>query len=171
MPNASTDHAEPAVAAPTSAKRTAAERINLLDPEHGAQLVAAGEENWRRILEGKEPVCAIISAQSFALVSLSNEQPAAIDTLAVHVDAQASYNVKTLALFKADAERGPFTKIGEFDIPNYKNMRTPFHEFKFARATARFVKLQVLNFHHGDGPNGNVCSLRLYGPDESINIR
>jgi hypothetical protein len=157
--------AEPTAAANevAAAQPAANERVNLLDPEHGAQIVAAGEEGWRRILEAKQPACSIISGQTFAVVGLRNEQPTQIDTLAVHVDAQSSYNLKTVALFAADAERGPFKKIGEFEIPNYKNMRAPFHEFKFEATTARFVKLQIANFVHGDGPNGNVCTMRLLG--------
>ena len=146
------------------AQPTTQERVNLLDPEHGAQIVAAGEEGWRTILETKQPKCSVISAMSFATVALRKEQPTQIATLAVYVDSEAYYNLKKLMLFTADAERGPFKKIDEFEIPNYKNMRAPFHEFKFQPITTRFVKLQVGNFYHGDGPNGNVCTMQLYGP-------
>ena len=144
--------------------RRAAGRVNLLDPENGAQIVAAAEEYWRRILESKKPVCSSISGQSFATIGLRKEQPTTFATLAVYVDSAASYNLKKLALYTADAEHGPFKKIDEFEIPNYKNMRGPFHEFKFAPVTARFVKLKVESFYHGDGPNGYVCSMQLYGP-------
>lgn len=147
-------------------KKSAKERINLLDPESGAQIVAAAEENWRNILEAKEPKCSIISAKSFAVVSLGNEQPTPIATLAVHVDAGSSYNLKTLAVFAADQERGPFKKIGELDIPNFKNMRSPFHEYPLEPITTRFVKLQVVNFTTPEIPNGNVCSVQLYGPNK-----
>lgn len=146
------------------AQPTAQERVNLLDPEHGAQMVAAGEENWRTILETKQPKCTVISGLSFATVALRKEQPTRIAALAVYVDYEAYYNLKKLTLFAADAERGPFKKIDVFEIPNYKNMRAPFHEFKFQPVTTRFVKLQVANFYHGDGPNGNVCTMQLYGP-------
>lgn len=159
-----TENAASAGAQEPGTKVAAGQRNNLLDSERGAQIVAAGEEGWRRILEAKQPVCTIISGHTFAVVAMRNEQPALIDTLAVHVDAQSSYNLKTVALLAADAERGPFKKIGEFEIPNYKNMRAPFHEFKFQPATARFVKLEVVSFYHGDGPNGNVCTMQLYGP-------
>jgi hypothetical protein len=158
--NAQIEAAQPVAAAQPAAQ----ERVNLLDPEHGAQIVAAGEENWRTILETKQPKCSIISGHTFAIVGLRKEQPTAISTLAVYVDSEAYYNLKKLTLFAADAERGPFKKIDEFEIPNYKNMRAPFHEFKFQPVTTRFVKLQVANFYHGDGPNGNVCTMQLYGP-------
>ncbi len=148
----------------TPTKKSATERINLLDPENGSQIVAAAEENWRSILESKEPKCSIISAKSFAVVSLGNEQPTSIATLAVHVDAGSSYNLKTLAVFAAEQERGPFNKIGEFDIPNFKNMRSPFHEYPFDPVMTRFVKLQVVSFTSPEIPNGNVCSIQLYGP-------
>jgi hypothetical protein len=163
-PPAAADNAPIAASQEPAAKPVANERANLLDPEQGAQIVAASEEGWRTILEAQKPTCTNISSQTFAVVSLRKEQPTPIDTLAVHVGAQASYNLKTLALFTADAERGPFNKIGEFEIPNYINMRAPFHEFKFAAVSTRFAKLLVVNFYHGDGPNGNVCTMRLYAP-------
>lgn len=148
----------------TTAKSVAKERVNLLDPENGAQIVAAGEEAWRGILETQQPKCTFLSKQSFVIVGLGKEQPTPIATLAVHVDAQGTHNLKQLALFAADDERGPFNKIGEFEIPNHKNMRAPFHEFKFEPVTTRYVKLQIVNFVHGDGPNGNICTMQLYGP-------
>ena len=148
----------------TTAKSVAKERVNLLDPENGAQIVAAGEEAWRGILETQQPKCTFLSKQSFVIVGLGKEQPTPIATIAVHVDAQGNYNLKQLALFAADDERGPFKKIGEFEIPNHKNMRAPFHEFKFEPLTTRYVKLQIVSFVHGDGPNGNICTMQLYGP-------
>ena len=147
-----------------TAKASSPERTNLLDPENGAQIVAAGEEGWRTILETQALKCTILSKQSFAIIGLRKEQPTTIAALAVHVEAQSSDNVKQIALFVADQERGPFKKIGEFDIPNHKNMRAPFHEFEFEPVTARYVKLQIVSFTFDYGPNGNVCSMQLYGP-------
>lgn len=145
-------------------KPATSERVNLLDPENGAQIVAAAEENWRYILETKDLKCSILSGKSFAVVSLRNEQPTPIATLAVHIDAGSDYNLKTVAVFASDQERGPFKKIGELEIPNYKNMRSAFHEYPLEPVSARFVKLEVVRFVRGDGPNGNVCTMRLYGP-------
>ena len=125
---------------------------------------AAGEEGWRTILETQQPKCTILSKQSFAIVGLGYEKPTPITTLAVHVSSQSSDNLKQLALFAADNERGPFKKMGEFDIPNHKNMRAPFHEFEFEPVTTRYVKLQIVSFIFDSGPNGNVCSMQLYGP-------
>ncbi len=165
QPATAADNSQVAATTQTALTQSdAQERINLLEPEHGAQIIAASEENWRTILETKQPKCTIISGQSFATVGLRNEQPTPIAALAVYVDSESRYNLKKLALFAADAELGPFKKIGEFEIPNYKNMRAPFHLFKFEQFTERFVKLQVAGFYHGDGPNGNVCTMQLYGP-------
>jgi TIR domain len=152
-----------AVLAPVPVKSPAAERINLLSPENGAQIVAAGEEGWRRILEKDKLDCTILSKQSFAVVGLRKEQPTPITTLAVHVESQSSDNVKQLALFVSDQERGPFKKIGEFEIPNHKNMRAPFHEFSFETVTARYVKLQIVGFMADYAANGIICTMQLYG--------
>ena len=147
-----------------AAKASSRERLNLLDPENGAQIVAAGEEGWRIILETQALKCTILSKQSFAVVGLRKEQPTPIATLAVHVESQSSDNIKLIALSVADQERGPFKKIGEFEIPNHKNMRAPFHEFNFEAVTARYAKVQIVGFVFDYAPNGNACTMQLYGP-------
>jgi TIR domain len=156
---------EPAAAAAPVAQRRVPVPINLLDPQHGAVLVSAAEESWRELIEVPEPTCTILSGKSFAVVQLGGNGPARFDTLAVHVDSASGYNLKTLALLAADKEQGPFTEVGVFEIPNYRNMRAPYHEFAFAPATARFVKLVIRDFYRGEGPNGNACSIRLYAAD------
>ena len=139
----------------------AAARINLFDPQNGAQVVAAAEENWRNIVAMQPVTCTSLSARSFVVIELRDDPPARFDTLAVHVDYSSDYNLKTLAVLVAARETGPFTEAAEFEVPNYRNMRTPFHEFRFAPVTARFVKLEIRGFYHGAGPNGYVCSMRL----------
>ena len=144
-----------------SANPSAAARANLFDPQNGAQVVAAAEENWRNIVAMQPLACTTLSGRSFVVIELRDEPPARFDTLAVHVDYASDYNLKTLALLAATKETGPFTEVAELEVPNYRNMRTPLHELRFAPVTARFVKLEIRDFYHGEGPNGYVCSMRL----------
>ncbi len=143
--------------------RAAAGRVNLLDPDEGGKLIAANEENWRRLL-AKEPTSTTITSHGFAVFAFRDEKPALIDTLAVFVDSTSGYNVKEMALYATDkAETGPFVKVGEVQIPNYRNMRTPFHEFKLGPFTARYVKVEIVSWQQGEPPNGYVGTIRLYG--------
>ncbi len=155
------DRAEEPVTAGVAAKPPASVRANLFDPQNGAQVVAAAEENWRNIVAMQPLACTTLSGRSFVVIELRADPPARFDTLAVHVDHASDYNLKTLGLLAATKETGPFTEVAELEVPNYRNMRTPLHELRFAPVTARFVKLEIRDFHHGEGPNGYVCSMRL----------
>jgi hypothetical protein len=47
----------------------AGKELNLLDPDQGAQIFAASEEGWRRLLETKQPLCSIARFSCMALDS------------------------------------------------------------------------------------------------------
>ncbi len=62
------------------------------------------------------------------------------------------------------SETGPFRKIAVLSVPNYRNMRAPFHEFKVEPFTARYVKIELVSWQEAEGmPNGYVGSLELLG--------
>jgi hypothetical protein len=148
---------------PAPSSQTETGNINLLDPEQGATLLIASEENWRSLI-GKQPTYTIISTHGFAVFGFKNGQAASFNKFGVYVESADSSNVKELALYHGnEAETGPFQKIGQFTVPNYRNMRSPFHEFEFDPVTARYVKVEVVSWQGGDWPNGNVGTIQLYG--------
>lgn len=153
---------------PTGAPRPAGVpdgTINLIDVRDGALIVAANEGGWKDYIFGRsEPYCSVISTNGFVTFAFRDERQARFDRLGIFVEATSTYNAKTVELYASgESERGPFQKIGTFVVPNFRNERQPFHEFTFAPVTARYVKLVVLNWQEGSGPNGNVCTMQLMG--------
>jgi hypothetical protein len=137
---------------------------NLLDPEEGGKLVIASEDSWRRVMERKLQ-STIIGSRGFAVFAFRDEKPAAIDAVGVFVEASDRSNLKELAVYAADqSETGPFRKIAVLTVPNYRNMRAPFHEFKVEPFTARYVKVELVSWQQAEGmPNGYVGNLQLLG--------
>jgi hypothetical protein len=158
----------PSPPAPTGAgsgKTTGeATHANLIDPAEGGKLVIANEDAWRRVMESKL-TSAIIGTHGFAVFAFRDEKPALIDTVGVFVEATSTSNMKDLAVYASDqSETGPFRKIVVLTVPNYRNMRTPVHEFKVDPFTARYVKVQIMSWQGGDGlPNGYVGNIQLFG--------
>lgn len=140
------------------------ERTNLLDPEAGGKLVLANEDNWRSVM-GPNLFTTVISSRGFAVFAFRDEKPATIDTVGVFVERADSRNVKQLAIYASDgSETGPFRKIAVLTVPNYRNMRAPFHEFTVGPFEARYVKVELLSWQDWeDMPNGYLGNLELLG--------
>ena len=64
-----------AVQEPAPVKPLSPERINLLDRENGAQIVAAGEEGWRTILEAQEPSARFSASNRSRLLACTRSSP------------------------------------------------------------------------------------------------
>lgn len=139
-------------------------RTNLIDPEEGGTLVIASEDNWRKVMERKLDT-AIIGTRGFAVFAFRDERPALIEAVGVFVESSDMHNLKELAVYASDqSETGPFRKIAVLTVPNYRNMRAPFHELKIEPFTARYVKVELTSWQGGEGlPNGYVGNLQLLG--------
>lgn len=135
---------------------------NLLDTEAGARLLAANEESWKRLFAGK-PTSTIVSRNGFAVLAVRGGKAAKFDTLAVFVDSASTDNIKELAVYTSSASpEGPFAKVAQLTVPNYRNMEKPFHELHISPSEARFVKLQVISLQNDYGPNGLLGTMQLY---------
>jgi hypothetical protein len=161
--------AMPAAAAPQALAEPkvagAVAHTNLLDPEEGGTLVIASEDSWRKVMARKLDT-AIIGTHGFAVFAFRDEKPAVIDTVGVYVESSDMHNVRELAVYASDqSETGPFRKIAVLTVPNYRNMRAPFHEFKVEPFTARYVKIELVSWQDVSGglPNGYVGNLQLVG--------
>jgi len=88
-----------------------------------------------------------------------------IEAVGVFVESSDMHNLKELAVYASDqSETGPFRKIAVLTVPNYRNMRAPFHELKIEPFTARYVKVELTSWQGGEGlPNGYVGNLQLLG--------
>lgn len=146
---------------PPAAGGPRADPVNLLDTENGARLIAANEENWKRLFSGK-PTSVIVSRNGFAVLAVAGDKPARFDTLGVFVDYASTDNIKEVALFTSASAEGPFVKAALLVVPNYRNMEKPLHELHFTSVEARFVKLQVVSLQNDYGPNGLLGTIQLY---------
>jgi len=152
------------VAEPSPPEVTAsmAEPLNLLDTEAGARLLAANEESWKRLFAGK-PTSTIVSRSGFAVLAVRGDKVAKFDTLAIFVDSASTDNIKELAVYTSSASpEGPFAKVAQLTVPNYRNMEKPFHELHLSPSEARFVKVQVVSLQNDYGPNGLLGTIQLY---------
>lgn len=137
---------------------------DLLGVDAGATIIAASEANWKSYVFGpKRPNCAIIAKGGFVTFVFRDERRARFDRLAIFVESTSDDNPKTIELYASDAEQGPFTLVGAFDVPNFRNERAPSHAFTFDGVTARYVRLVVKAFRFEWAPNGNVCTMELHG--------
>ncbi len=151
---------------PRAVTASFAEPLNLLDTEAGARLLAANEEGWKRLFAGK-PTTTIVSRNGFAVLAVRGDKVAKFDTLGVFVDSTSVDNIKELAIYTSSASpEGPFTKVAQLTVPNYRNMEKPFHELHIKPSEARFVKLQVVSLQTDYGPNGNLGSIQLYASQQ-----
>jgi hypothetical protein len=113
---------------------------------------------------GRRLQSAIIASQGFAVFAFRNEKPATIDAVGVYVRSSDTLNLKEMAVYAADqSETGPFRKIAVLTVPNYRNMRAPFHEFKVEPFTARYVKIELISWQGWAGPNGYLGNMQLLG--------
>jgi hypothetical protein len=147
---------------PPAVTASIVEPLNLLDTEAGARLLAANEESWKRLFAGK-PTSTIVSRNGFAVLALRGDKAAKFDTLAIFVDFASVDNIKELAVYTSSASpEGPFAKVAQLTVPNYRNMEKPFHELHVTPSEARFVKLQVVSLQNDYGPNGLLGTIQLY---------
>jgi TIR domain len=147
---------------PSSTAAAHSEPVNLLDTEAGARLIAANEDSWKRLFSGK-PTSTIVGRNGFAVLAVAGDKTARFDTLGVFVDSTSTDNVKELAvLTSAASAEGPFVKVAQVTLPNYRNMEKPLHELHFTSVEARFVKLQVVSLQNDYGPNGLLGTIQLY---------
>ncbi len=125
-------------------------------------MIAANEQGWSRLFSGK-PTSTIVSRNGFAVLAVAGDKPARFDTLGVFVDSASVDNVKELAILISSASpEGPFAKVAQVTLPNYRNMEKPLHELHFPPVEARFVKLQVVSLQNDYGPNGLLGTIQLY---------
>ena len=142
----------------------AAAATNLLDPEQGGKLVIASENNWKDVMQ-RDLRTTVIGSHGFAVFAFRDEKPAVVEAVAAYVESTHGRNLKEIAVYAADqSETGPFRKVAQVTLPNYRNMRAPLHEIKVEPFTGRYVKLELVSWQEGDGaPNGYVGNIRLLG--------
>ena len=125
-------------------------------------MIEANEQTLKRLFSGT-PTSTVVSRNGFAVLALAGDKPARFDTLGVFVDYTSADNIKELAILISTASAdGPFVKVAQVTLPNYRNMEKPLHELRFPPVEARFVKIQVASLQNDYSPNGLLGSIQLY---------
>jgi Mg-chelatase subunit ChlD len=139
---------------------------NLLDPKNGGVLVAAANDEWLKLTDGKDDERAVTYSGA-GIYGFKDGKPATITGVDVLIPEKSEYNVKDFEVFVGDeSPTGAFRSVGTFTTQNIKLMQDPYQRFTFPPATARFLKISLKT----DWGGGYIATyaLRAHGKvDES----
>jgi Mg-chelatase subunit ChlD len=122
---------------------------NLLDPKNGGVLVAAANDEWTKLTDGKDDERAVPYA-GIGVYAFKDGKPATLTGFDVLIPEQSEYNVKDFELFAGDeSPTGAFRSIGTFTTQNIKLMQDPYQHFTFPPVTARYLKVSLVTDHGG----------------------
>ena len=120
--------------------------VNLAAPENGGEIVAMSDPQLARLLEEKERV----DVKSAELVFGFKEKTALISKVSWLIPATQADNVKDFEILVSnESPTSGFKSVGKFTTQNILLVKTPYQEFSFEPAKARYVKWKCLsNFGH-----------------------
>jgi len=122
---------------------------NILAASNGGQLLVAPDDDWNKLIDGKEDYVMVRPGQE-AVYAFKDEQPATFERFATLVSETAGWNLKEFELLAGDeSSTGTFRSIGRFTVQNAKMLKSPYQEFKFDPVTAKYLKIK-LNSNYGD---------------------
>jgi hypothetical protein len=157
-------------AAPASAPATAATaaapakpRTNLLARASGGELLAAPQDLWNALNDGKEDYVSWLHPDEEGVFGFKDGKAATFDTFAIFIGGANPANVKEFELLVGDdSPTGTFRSIGTFTTQNLKLMKSPYQEFKFDPVTAKYLKVKLLSDFAKDGYI-TAAEFQLYG--------
>jgi hypothetical protein len=138
---------------------------SLLTPSAGGQILAAPDAGWQAVISGKDSdmtriSCAALPAEG--VFAFKDEAPATFSQFQILIPGQGQW-VKDFELLAADdSPVGTFRSLGKFTAQNMKMIKSPYQEFTFPAATARYFKLRVLTTYPGDCDD-RLTQIRLNG--------
>jgi hypothetical protein len=137
----------------TVAKATAkpkAPEDDILAQRNGGQLIAANNDEWQKLNDGKEDDRAVTYA-GVGIYAFKDGKPATITGVDLLIPEQSEYNVKDFEVFVGDeSPTGAFTSVGTFTTQNIKLMQDPYQRFTFPPVTGKYLKI-AFNTDWGGG--------------------
>ena len=139
---------------------------DVLAAKNGGVLLAAANDDWQKLNDGKEDDRAV-TYNGIGIYGFKDGKPATLTGVDVLIPEQSEYNVKDFEVFVGDeSPTGAFRSVGTFTTQNIKLMQDPYQRFTFPPVTARFLKIS-LNTDWGGGYIATY-ELRAHGKlDES----
>jgi hypothetical protein len=127
-------------------------RPNLIARSEGGELLAAPQDIWQGLNDGKEDGITWLHPGEEGVYGFKGGQPATFDTFTMFIGGADPNNVKEFELLAGDeSPTGTFRSLGKFTTQNMKLMKSPYQEFKFDKATAKFLKVKLLSNYGNDG--------------------
>ncbi|WP_395019126.1 VWA domain-containing protein [Dongia sp.] len=139
---------------------------DILAQRNGGQLIAANNDEWQKLNDGKDDERAVTYA-GIGVWGFKDGKPATITGVDLLIPEKSGYNVKDFEVFVGDeSPTGAFTSVGTFTTQNIKLMQDPYQRFSFPPVTGRFLKI-AFNTDWGGGYIA-AYELRAHGKvDES----
>jgi hypothetical protein len=139
--------------------------VNLLSPEQGGQLLAAPDENWRKLTSGKENDWVSIRSgpEAEAVYAFKDRKPATFGKFAVLIKGADSFNPKEIEILAGnDWPNGTFRPLAKCTVMNQLMLEARYQQCVFPETTAKYVKIRLVSsFHFNDW--SNLPQIRLLG--------
>jgi Mg-chelatase subunit ChlD len=139
---------------------------DVLAQKNGGVLLAAANDEWQKLNDGKDDDRAVTYA-GIGVYGFKDGKPATLTGIDVLIPEKSEYNVKDFEVFVGDeSPTGAFQSVGTFATQNIKLMQDPYQHFTFPPVKAKFLKIS-LNTDWGGGYIATY-ELRAHGKiDES----
>jgi len=147
----------------TAAAATAAAApggIDLLSPTNGGALIAAPNDDWAKLTDGKADRAVPYAGEG--VWGFKDGKPATFDRFEVLIPGAEQYNLRQFELLAGDdGPTGQFRSIGVFNTQNTKLMQSPYQVFTFPPVTAKYLKVALQT----DWGGGYIAAydIRLFG--------
>src|SRR5262249_4664734 len=116
--------------------------IDLLSPANGGTLVAAPNDEWAKLNDGKDDRAVTYTGDG--VWSFKDGKPATFDRFETLIPAADQYNVRQFELLAAaDGPPGLSRSIGVFTPQNTKLMLSPHQVFASPPVTAKYLKVSL----------------------------
>jgi extradiol dioxygenase family protein len=139
---------------------------DILAAKNGGVLIAAGNDDWAKLNDGKEDDRAV-TYNTTGIYGFKDGKPATITGVDLLIAEQSEYNVKDFEVLVGDeSPTGAFKSLGTFTTQNIKLMQDPYQRFTFEPVKAKYLKF-AFNTDWGGGYIA-AYALRAHGQiDES----
>lgn len=129
------------------------DEVNLLGADQGGQALIVPNDGWLKTITGKAGDYVNVSRGQSAVFAFRDEQPATFWKFAVLIIEQDGNNVKQIELLAGqDSPTGKFESVAKLDIVNAKMVKFPYQEVSFAKTTAKYVEITILDSYGGYNP-------------------
>ena len=128
------------------------DRIDLLAPENGGEVLTAFDSSWTKTIDGDENSYGWVDfdkvGKSDATFGFKDGRAATFDTVSALIPSRNDRNVRQFELLAGnDGPLGQFRSVGMFTTQNILIMKSPFQAFTFAPITAKAVKIRPISTH------------------------